>query len=292
MKGAPRVTLLGVLLLLLLVVGAAVLALALVAAFDDPWIDLTATWRQTNGDLTLEVSERDGAYLVSFRQDDAGWRRSAEATRVDRFQLAGRLGEIQGPPPPRDPPVVAQAETGAPVSIVAVNDDTVSASVRDDGAASWTDVGSFERAHIWSDPYRAAGLTILYLLGAMTIALVLWIPIAGDRLAARERQPGRLLLRVVTVIGAAVLLVAFVTGVPTLAFLAVVLPFAFLLFYLVKWLPDEITSTGQLLDYIFSPKRREPFLRDQAARDAQALRGAALEKTLDEVKDERSGRAD
>ena len=247
------------------------------------------------------------------------------------------------------------------MSIVAVNDDTVSASVRDDDAASWTDVGSFERAHIWSDPYRAAGLTvlyllgamtivlvlwipiasdrlaarepqpgrlvlrvvtvigaagllvafvagarartsvdpyraagltILYLLGAMTIVLVLWIPIAGDRLAAREPQPGRLLLRVVTVIGAVGLLVAFVAGAPTLAFVAVVLPFAFLLFYLVKWLPDEITSTGQLLDYIFSPKRREPFLRDQAARDAQAIRGAALEKALDDVKDEWSGRAD
>ena len=99
MKSAPRVTLLGVLLLLLLVVGAAVLALALVAAFSDPWIDLTATWRQTSGDLTLEVSEHDGAYLVSFGQDDADWRRSAEAARVDRFQLAGRLGEIEGTSP-------------------------------------------------------------------------------------------------------------------------------------------------------------------------------------------------
>jgi hypothetical protein len=122
----------------------------------------------------------------------------------------------------------------------------------------------------------------------MAIALTLWIPIAGGRHAQRDPQPRRLVLRVLTVLGAVGLLVAILVGAPTLAWAAVAVPFAPWLIYLIKWLPDEITGTGQLLDYIFSPKLREPFRQDQAARDAQAIRGAALEKCLKGAQDDRS----
>jgi hypothetical protein len=285
----PGFTLFGLLLLLTLAVGAAVLAQTVVAVYRDPGVDFTASWRlRSSEDLTFEISEDGGVYLVSFAPRDAGWRRRAEARRVDRFQLAGRLGEIEGASPPGEPPAILQAATGASVSFVGVNDDTVSASVRDDGAASWTDLGSFERTHLWSDPYRAAGQTLLYVLGMMAIALTLWIPIAGGRHAQRDPQPRRLVLRVLTVLGAVGLLVAILVGAPTLAWAAVAVPFAPWLIYLIKWLPDEITGTGQLLDYIFSPKLREPFRRDQAARDAQAIRGAALEKCRKGAQDDRS----
>ena len=136
-KPLPRVTLLGVLLLLTLTAGAAMLALAVAAISRDPGVDFAATWKlQSSEDLTVEISDDDGVYLVSFEQRDAGWRRSAEARRVDRFQLAGRLGEIEGTAPRGEPPAIVQAATGASVSIVGLNDDTVSVSVRDDGAAS------------------------------------------------------------------------------------------------------------------------------------------------------------
>jgi len=287
-KRAPRVTLFGVLVLLTMAVGVAVLAQSVVAVYRDPGVDFTATWRlRSNEDLTVEISQQDdGVYLASFAQRDAGWRRRAEASKVDRFQLAGRLGKIEGATPRVEKPVIVRAATGSSVSIVGVNDDTVSVSVRDEGATSWTDLGSFERAHIWSDPYRAVGQTLFDVLCVMAIVLILWIPISGGRHAQRGPRRRRLVLRVATVLGVVGLLVAILAGAPTLAWIAIAVPLAPWLFYLIKWLPDEISGTGQLLDYIFSPKRREPFRQDQAARDAQAVRGATLEKAMDDVRDE------
>lgn len=119
----------------------------------------------------------------------------------------------------------------------------------------------------------------------MTIVLILRVAIAGDRHVQRDPQPGRLILRVVSVLGAVALLAAILVGAPLLAIIAVVVLFAPWLLHLIKWLPDEVRGTGQLLDYILSPKRREPFRMDQAARDAQAIRGAALEKSLRGTRD-------
>lgn len=287
MKRAPRITLFGILLLATLVVGAAVLALSVAAAYRDPGVDFTATWELgADEDQTMEISEDDGVYLVSFAEHDADWRRSAESSKVDRFQLAGRLGAIEGTSPPGEPPAIVQAATGSSVSIVGVNDDTVSASVREDGADSWTDLGTYERAHIWSDPYRAAGLTLLYVLGGMTILLVLWVSIAGGRRTGEDAQPGRLLLRVLGVLGAVALLVAIPAGAPAIAIGVVVILVAPLLLSLFKWLPDEITGTGRLVEYALSPKRRRPYHDDLAAQEAQAARGAALEETMDEVRED------
>ena len=285
----PPLTLLGVLLLLTLALGLAGLVLAAVIS-DEPAVDFTATWRlQPDDALSAEVSENEeGVYTVSFAPPDAAWRREAVMSRVDRFQLAGRLGDVEGAPSGDDHLVIVGAATGASVSILSLNEDTVDVGVREAGAAAWTDLGTFKRGAVWSDPSRAAGWIMITVLAAMVAALVFQIPLLRTQRARHEPRHGEIVWRVVSLLAVVVLLTALLDGSPILALVSVLVLFATWLLKLVKWLPEEVTGTGAMLDYLLSPKRRDAFHQEATDRGVQAERGTDLERILQDVRDAKS----
>jgi len=120
----------------------------------------------------------------------------------------------------------------------------------------------------------------------MAIVMIFEVPIAGGKHDRGRPGRGKLVLRGAAVVLAGVLLVALLAAAAFVARLAFVVLFAVWLGYMVKWLPSEVTGTGEFLDYVFSRARREQIKADVAARDVQAERGAEFERTLSGVRQE------
>lgn len=281
------ITTLGVLLLATLVVGLAGMGIALASIAHGDETDFTATWKLEDGGAgRVRVTEDDGAYTATFAEDGSDWERSGAAIKVDRFQLAGRLGDPVAAQAGADLPLVATTPAGTAFSLVSVNDDRLVVAVRPEGDDYWTDLGTYERGGLWSDPYRFAGFLVFVAFVVMAIVLIFEVPMGG-RTAARERPArGKLALRAAAGVLVAVLLVALLAAQPWVARLTFIVLFAVWLGYMVKWLPGEVTGTGEFLTYVFSPARRRQHQADAAARHVQAGRGIDLERTLFGVKQE------
>ena len=291
----PR-ALLGLYLLVVLLVGVAGVVLAVVtvalggAADDFDFTGEWSLWEGTNG-LILEVSDEDGVLVASLEAHNEDWRRDAEMTRADASQLVGLLGTLEGTAPPQDPWGVASAPEGSTLSIARLTDREVAVSFRIPDDESWSDVGAFERTGAGSAQHSAIQTVVIVLLMVLVVAsigLALTIPVVS-RLDGQPAPGGsELLLRVVGVLAAAVVIVALLRSRTVLALGAyvVMLPIWFLHF--LKWLPPELPSAGALLAYLFSARRRAEVDADLASQEQQAVRGAALEAVLDDVRRERS----
>jgi hypothetical protein len=281
---------LGLLLLLTVLVALVGAGLAVAVAAVGDRMDFTATWElQEDSDVTVEVSRKGDDYAVAFRRQGDGWRRTASARLVDRFQLAGRLD----PATPQsghngDLRLVATAPAQTALSIARIDNDTVSVGVRPPDASTWQDVGTFTRSSIFSDPYRAAGLIVLFVVATMAIVLVLEISTGGRAREGGRRGARRVAVRLTVVLAALALLVTLLSGQPVVAIAVAIILFALWLVNLVKWLPAEVTSVGEFLGAVFSRDLRRQYRADVAERDTQAVRGAELEKKLREVRGKRS----
>jgi hypothetical protein len=282
-------TLLGIFVLVVSLAGLIGVGLAIVAIAEGDGADFTGKWRSPAGDdVTLEIAQHDGVYVASFEGRDGAWRRRATMTLVDRLQIAGPLAELEGVPTGDDPPAVAGAPAGASLSIASVGHYTLAVSVRAAGEDWWTDLGSYQRVGLSSNPYERAAMIALGLLVAVATVLILAIPAMSRRSSSRPVEPGEAVARVATVLAGVGLLVALLVGQPLMATLVLLVLFPAWLVQFLKSLPEEVPSAGAFLGYLLSSSRRAEIRADIAAQEAQAARGAALQTSLQELIEDRS----